>query len=80
MIANIGFGTLEILEVAILLFIVGVLIDINRGNKKDTMEKIVWSCIVVLFPLVGAIVYLSVGRKNKFLYLVVQKFTNAANG
>jgi hypothetical protein len=80
MIANIGFGTLEILEATILLFIVGVLIDINRGNKKDTMEKIVWSCIVVLFPLVGAIVYLSVGRKDKFLSLVVQKFKNAANG
>jgi hypothetical protein len=79
MIATIGLGIPEILEVTILLLIIGVLIDINRGNKKDTMEKIVWSCIVLLFPFIGVIVYLSVGRKDNFLYLVVKKFTNASH-
>jgi Kef-type K+ transport system membrane component KefB len=77
MIATIGIGTPETLGAVFLLLIIGVLIDINKGNKKDTMEKIVWTCVVILFPFIGAIIYLSVGRQEKFLYRVVNKFNHA---
>lgn len=34
------------------------------GSKMDTMNKILWFLVVAIFPLVGLIIYLLIGRKN----------------
>jgi hypothetical protein len=71
---NMNLGAPEVaLTLFVLIFLV-LIFDIYRSKSKDAFEKIVWSCMVLVLPLVGAIVYLSVGRKEKFLYRVMKKF------
>jgi hypothetical protein len=72
--ADMNFGAPEIvLTILVLLFLV-LFYDIYRSKSKDGLEKLVWSCVILFFPFVGAIVYLSVGRKEKFLYHVMKRF------
>ena len=33
------------------------------GSKKDTLTKVVWVVVCLVFPVVGVIVYLLFGRK-----------------
>jgi hypothetical protein len=74
MIADMNLGAPEIILLSLVLLFLILFIDIYRSKSKDTFEKLVWACLILLFPLVGAIVYLSVGRKDKFLYHVMKKF------
>jgi len=74
MIATMDLGAPVIVLTLLLLLYLVLILDIYRSKSKDTVEKFVWTCIVLLFPFVGAIVYLSVGRRNKFLYQVMKKF------
>ncbi|MDP2885329.1 MAG: PLD nuclease N-terminal domain-containing protein [Ignavibacteria bacterium] len=74
MTAIMNLGAPEIILALLLLLYLVLFLDIYRSNSKDTLEKFVWTCIVLLFPCVGAIVYLSVGRRDKFLYHVMKKF------
>jgi|GEM_PF-3393269 len=79
MIATMNLGAPEIVLTLLLLLYLVLFLDIYRSKSKDTLEKLVWICIVLLFPFVGAIVYLSVGRRDKFLYLVVKKFYSGSS-
>ena len=69
-----NLGAPEIILICLLLLFFVLFVGIYRSKSKDTLEKLVWTCIVLLLPFVGAIVYLSVGRKDKFLYHVMKKF------
>ena len=69
-----NLGAPEIILISLVLIFLLLFIDIYRSKSKDRFEKLVWACLILLFPFVGAIVYLSVGRKEKFLYHVMKKF------
>ena len=71
---NMNLGAPEIILVLVALFYLVPLVDIYRSKSKDTFEKIVWTCIVLVLPIAGTVVYLSVGRKHRFLYQVMKKF------
>ena len=43
-------------------FVIWALVDIFRSSMP-TSKKVVWFIVVILFPLVGSIVYYFVGRK-----------------
>ncbi|HCA78491.1 MAG TPA: hypothetical protein DEP53_02025 [Bacteroidetes bacterium] len=74
---NISLGAPELLLLFFALFPAIALFDIWRSNAKDSFEKIVWTCVVLFFNVVGVIVYISVGRKDKFVYDVIRKFKSA---
>jgi hypothetical protein len=70
-----GFGMLEFIAIAILvLFIlmpfvlfIWALADILKSEFKDSNNRIVWLIFVLLVPMVGAILYLVIGRKQKVI-------------
>jgi hypothetical protein len=71
---NMNLGAPElVLTIYVLLFLL-LFFDIYRSKSKNSFEKIVWSCVVLVLPFVGAIIYLSVGRREKFLYSIMKKF------
>ncbi len=74
MTANGNLGAPEIILVLFVLLYLAPIVDIYRSKSKDTLEKVVWTCIVLILPIIGTVVYLSVGRKHKFLYHVMKKF------
>lgn len=66
---NFGIGTPEI----ILIFVAGLpfiltlvcLVDIIKSDFKDNTTKLLWVVIVLLAPVIGSILYLLLGRKQK---------------
>ena len=71
---NFSLGAPEILLGSLVLCVIIALFDIQRSASKSSLEKLVWSCVVIFFPFIGVIIYLSVGRKERFLYDVLKKF------
>ena len=69
-----NLGVSEIVSICLLLLYLFIIVDILRSKSKNTLEKIVWTCLILFLPLIGIIVYLSVGRKDKFLYTIAHKF------
>jgi len=41
------------------------LIDISRSKFKDPNNKILWVVVILFAPLIGAILYLIIGKKQK---------------
>jgi hypothetical protein len=41
------------------------LIDISRSKFKDPNNKILWVVVILAAPLIGAILYLIIGKKQK---------------
>ncbi len=68
-----GFGMFGFISAVILtLFLlvplalfIWALVDILKSEFKDANNKIIWLIVVLVLPLVGAIIYLAVGRKQK---------------
>ncbi len=68
-----GFGMLGFISAVIfILFLLAplalfiwALVDILRSEFKEANNKIIWLIVVLVLPLVGAIIYLAVGRKQK---------------
>ncbi|HEY0670439.1 MAG TPA: PLDc N-terminal domain-containing protein [Sphingobacteriaceae bacterium] len=60
-------------ELIVIFFIAGVplilmlfcLVDIIRSDFKDSTTKLLWVLLVVLAPLIGSLLYLLFGRKQK---------------
>ena len=75
---DISFGAPEILLLACVVIPAIALFDIWRSQAKDSFEKILWTCVVILFNLIGVIVYVSVGRREKFVYDVIRKFKSTS--
>jgi hypothetical protein len=48
-----------------LILLLWALIDILRSNFKDSTIKLVWIIVVIFVPLIGAILYLVLGRSQK---------------
>jgi hypothetical protein len=41
------------------------LVDITKGRFGEGSNKLIWVLIVLLLPLLGSILYFSVGQKQK---------------
>jgi hypothetical protein len=41
------------------------LVDLLKGNFKDDSEKLTWLILIIFIPLVGSLLYLTIGRKQK---------------
>ena len=61
-----GIGPAELLVIFVIGSIPGIiaLIDILRSEFTGS-NKLVWLLVVFLFPLLGALAYLAMGRKQK---------------
>jgi hypothetical protein len=64
------FGVREIMLLALIMLafpiLVGYcLVDIIKSDFKDSTAKLIWVLIVLFAPILGSIIYLSIGRKSK---------------
>ena len=41
------------------------LIDILKSNFKDTTTKLIWVLIVLVAPIIGSLIYLFFGKRQK---------------
>ncbi len=55
-------GLLEILCVGLWIW---ALVDILRSNFRDPNGKLIWCLVVILLPLLGALLYLAIGKDQK---------------
>jgi hypothetical protein len=65
-----GIGPFEI--IFLLLFIAAplvlwlwALIDLLRSNFSDSITKLIWAVVIIFIPLLGALLYLLIGRNQK---------------
>ena len=63
MFGNLGAGELLMLLIFIILWLTA-LIDILRNNFLGN-NKIVWILVVIFIPIMGAILYLTIGKNQK---------------
>lgn len=61
-----GLGMIELLLICLLLMIPSLiaLIDILRHDFQEN-QKLIWLIVVLLVPMVGAIAYFAIGRKQR---------------
>jgi len=62
----IAFGGIEILLfilIPIILMIWG-LVSISKKSESDTSLKFLWALAVIFIPVIGPILYLSIGKKK----------------
>lgn len=43
----------------------GALIDLLRSNFTDSITKLIWLIMIIFVPVLGAVLYLLIGRKQK---------------
>jgi len=55
----------RILILVLVLYHFYYLIDVIRSSFKEPINKIVWILLIVLLPVVGCILYIFIGRKQK---------------
>ena len=67
-----GVGGLEI--ILILAFIslpfilmIWAIIDLLTSQFVDNTNKLIWALVIIFMPLLGAILYLLIGRKQKLI-------------
>ena len=41
------------------------LVDLLRSNFSDSTNKLIWVIVIVFIPVLGALLYLLIGRKQK---------------
>ena len=61
-----GLGGLELLLLMVFFLIPAVLwiialVDVLRSNFEDSTNKLIWVLVIILFPIVGAIIYFAIG-------------------
>lgn len=66
----IGIGGFELLLILVFFLIPAVLwiialIDVLKSDFKDSINKLIWVLVIILFPIVGAIIYFMIGKKQK---------------
>ena len=62
----INIGTPEwIILLFPLVLIVYSLIDLTRSQFKEPVNKIIWVIIILFAPIIGAILYLTLGKSQK---------------
>lgn len=57
-----------ILGVIALILWIYAIYDIVRGTFQGSGSKFLWLIVVIIFPILGAILYLLSGRKSKTSY------------
>lgn len=64
---GLGFGELILILIisSSFLLVLACLIDIVRSEFKDNITKLLWVIIVLVAPLIGSLLYLLLGRKQK---------------
>jgi hypothetical protein len=68
-----GFGMFGFISIAMftlfllvpLALFIWALVDILKSEFKDSNNRIIWLLVVLLLPMIGAVIYLTVGRKQK---------------
>ena len=66
----IGIGGFELLLILVFFLIPAVLwiialVDVLKSDFKDSINKLIWVLVIILFPIVGAIIYFMIGKKQK---------------
>lgn len=62
-----GIGGWEIIftYAIILLFPLIFLIDCLKSEWEDTTNKLIWTIVIIILPILGAILYLAIGRSQR---------------
>ncbi len=65
--AAIGTNEMIIIGLISIVFLIPLfaLIDILRNRFKDSSNKIIWALIVLIFPILGGILYFLIGVNQK---------------
>ena len=61
---NLGFQEL-ILIIVIIVFPLVALIDIVKSSFRESVNKIVWLLFVIFVPVIGTILYFTIGSRQK---------------
>lgn len=59
-----GWTILILAIIAIALYIFGI-VDIVKGSFRGDSEKIIWLIVVLIFPILGVLIYLLFGRSHR---------------
>jgi hypothetical protein len=64
--AMVAFGGLEILVFIIIpmILMLWALVDISKRRESDTARKFLWALVVIFIPLIGPLLYLTLGKKS----------------
>jgi len=49
----------------VLLIDIIILVDLNKKKYDSSLEKLIWISLIIFFPLIGCLLYLSMGRGTK---------------
>ena len=65
-----GIGILELLFITVfvicpIILWIWAIIDLLNSKFSSDTNKIIWALVVLLLPLLGTILYLTIGRKQK---------------
>ncbi|QCR21461.1 PLDc N-terminal domain-containing protein [Pontibacter sp. SGAir0037] len=65
-----GIGTMELLLVLLFGLVPFVLwlwaiIDLLRSDFRSGTDKLIWAVVIIFVPLLGALLYLLIGRSQK---------------
>ncbi|WP_181308999.1 PLD nuclease N-terminal domain-containing protein [Rufibacter sp. XAAS-G3-1] len=66
-IGNLGAGELIILSILFIpaVFWIWALIDLLTSKFSNSIEKLIWLIAIIFIPVLGAILYLMIGRRQK---------------
>jgi hypothetical protein len=62
-----GLIIVTILSCAPLALMVIALVNVLRSDFKDSTSKLIWVVGILFMPLIGSILYLWIGRKQRVL-------------
>jgi len=62
-----SISTFEILVLFIIAFHIYYLVDILRSSFKEPVNKIVWSIVVILLPILGCCLYIFIGKRQRLM-------------
>jgi len=65
-----GLGGFEVLLLMVFFLLPAILwiialVDVLKSNFGDSTNKLIWVIVIILFPIVGAIIYFLIGRNQK---------------
>lgn len=65
-----GIGPIELLLLLLFLAMplglwLWALIDLLRSSFADSITKLIWVVVIIFLPVLGAILYLLIGRRQK---------------
>jgi len=51
--------------IALVLWIYAI-VDVVKGTFEGSSTKLIWLIVIIIFPILGSILYLIIGRKNRY--------------